>query len=209
MADSGVTTRYWDCCKPSCAWNDKAQVSEPVRTCNKQDQWFSPRDPNRQSACNGGDAFTCSNNSPWAVNDQLAYGFAAAKLVGKGEKEWCCACYELTFTSTSIRGKKMIVQVTNTGGDLNNNQFDLAIPGGGVGGFPQGCAAQFNSAYMGNAYGGYTSRDQCNILPAGQFCSACFFRFDWFQNADNPAVHFREVSCPRAMIDRTGCGKWN
>ena len=39
----------------------------------------------------------------------------------------------LTFTSTSIAGKKMIVQATNTGGDLAQGQFDLAIPGGGVG----------------------------------------------------------------------------
>lgn len=38
----------------------------------------------------------------------------------------------LTFTSTSIAGKKMIVQATNTGGDLSEGQFDLAIPGGGV-----------------------------------------------------------------------------
>ena len=27
----------------------------------------------------------------------------------------------------------MIVQATNTGGDLSEGQFDLAIPGGGVG----------------------------------------------------------------------------
>lgn len=39
----------------------------------------------------------------------------------------------LTFTSTSIAGKKMIVQATNTGADLGEGQFDLAIPGGGVG----------------------------------------------------------------------------
>ena len=38
----------------------------------------------------------------------------------------------LTFTSTSIAGKKMIVQATNTGADLASGQFDLAIPGGGV-----------------------------------------------------------------------------
>lgn len=41
--------------------------------------------------------------------------------------------YRLTFTSTSIAGKKMIIQATNTGADLGEGQFDLAIPGGGVG----------------------------------------------------------------------------
>jgi hypothetical protein len=39
----------------------------------------------------------------------------------------------LTFTSTSIEGKKMIIQATNTGADLSEGQFDLAMPGGGVG----------------------------------------------------------------------------
>jgi hypothetical protein len=92
--ESGVTTRYWDCCKPSCAWTGKAQVSEPVRTCNKQDQWPNPLNPNAASSCGSGDAYTCSNNGPWAVNNDLAYGFAAAKLKGKTEKDWCCACYE-------------------------------------------------------------------------------------------------------------------
>lgn len=91
-AARGVTTRYWDCCKPSCAWSGKAQVSKPVNTCNIRDQYF-PND-NVPSACDGGLAFTCSNQGPWAVNDGLAYGFAAAKLAGKSERDWCCSCYK-------------------------------------------------------------------------------------------------------------------
>jgi len=94
VAQNGVTTRYWDCCKPSCSWPGKASVSEPVRTCNKQDVFPSPLNPNAVSACGGGTAYQCSNNGPWAVNANLAYGFAAAKLAGKGESNWCCACYE-------------------------------------------------------------------------------------------------------------------
>lgn len=69
----------------------------------------------------------CSNQSPWAVSDSLAYGWAAATISGGTESSWCCGCYELTFTSTAISGKKMIVQVSNTGGDLGTNQFDLAV----------------------------------------------------------------------------------
>lgn len=208
-ADSGITTRYWDCCKPSCAWPGKAQVSEPVRTCNRQDLWPSPLDPNAQSACGNGEAYTCSNNGPWAVNDNLAYGFAAAKLAGKSERDWCCACYELTFTTTELRGKKMIVQATSTGGDLEQNHFDIAMPGGGVGYYTQGCAKQFPGVWQGAQYGGYTQRSDCDRLPAGQFRDGCYFRFDWFKNADNPRVDFREVSCPQAMIDRTHCGRWS
>jgi hypothetical protein len=46
-------------------------------------------------------------------------------------KKRCCACYELTFST--LENKKFIVQITNTGGDLGDNHFDLEIPGGGVG----------------------------------------------------------------------------
>lgn len=39
----------------------------------------------------------------------------------------------MTFTSGPVSGQKMVVQVTNSGGDLGENHFDLQIPGGGVG----------------------------------------------------------------------------
>lgn len=59
-------------------------------------------------------------------------GFAAVSASGSPP---CCQCYELTFTSTSLAtsGKKMIVQATNTGGDVSATQFDIAMPGGGFG----------------------------------------------------------------------------
>jgi len=63
-------------------------------------------------------SYVCSSQQPWAINSTLAYGFAAAKLANIGEYQWCCACYELTFTSGAVVGKKLVVQVTNTGGDL-------------------------------------------------------------------------------------------
>ena len=88
---SGRTTRYWDCCKPSCAWEEKAPVSAPVLTCSKND---SPlRDPEIKSGCDGGSAFACGNNSPIVINDDLAFGFAATAISGQRESNWCCACY--------------------------------------------------------------------------------------------------------------------
>ncbi len=62
-------------------------------------------------------AYTCNDNQPFVVND-VGYGYAAASLSGQGERDTCCSCYELQFTSGSVNGKKMIVQVTNTGADL-------------------------------------------------------------------------------------------
>lgn len=64
---------------------------------------------------------------PWAVTPDLAYGFAAVSISGGNEASWCCACYEITFTSGPVAGKKMIVQATNTGGDLGSNHFDIAV----------------------------------------------------------------------------------
>jgi hypothetical protein len=84
-------------------------------------------DSNASSGCAGGTAFQCSNESPWAVDDNLAYGYAAVNIKGGLEASWCYACYELTFTSGPVTGKKMIMQATNTGGDLAGNQFDLSV----------------------------------------------------------------------------------
>jgi hypothetical protein len=125
---TGITTRYWDCCKPSCSWPGKTTLaagSNPVGTCDANDRLLA--DYNTPSACDGGGAYMCSDESPWAVSDTLSYGYAAVNIAGGTEASWCCACYELTFTSGPVAGKQMIVQATNTGGDLGGNQFDLAV----------------------------------------------------------------------------------
>lgn len=46
------TTRYWDCCKPSCGWNGKAHVTSPVKTCAKNG--VTVIDNNIQSGCAAG-----------------------------------------------------------------------------------------------------------------------------------------------------------
>ncbi|VUC31384.1 unnamed protein product [Clonostachys rosea] len=197
---SGHSTRYWDCCKPSCAWSGKASVSSPVRTCDANNSPLS--DVDAKSACDGGVAYTCSNNSPWAVNDNLAYGFAATAINGGSESSWCCACYKLTFTSGPASGKVMVVQSTNTGYDLSNNHFDILMPGGGVGAF-DGCSKQYGSI-PGERYGGVTSRDQCDQMPSA-LKQGCYWRFDWFKGSDNPDFNFEQVKCPSELTSISGC----
>jgi len=112
----------------------------------------------------------------------------------------------LVFTSGPVVGKQMIVQVTNTGGDLGNNQFDLEIPGGGFGIF-DGCQSQFpgtNSASWGQTYGGVTQESDCANLPLA-LQRGCYWRFDWFQDANNPSMNFQQVTCPTALTDNTQC----
>ncbi|CAG0900644.1 unnamed protein product [Darwinula stevensoni] len=204
---AGTTTRYWDCCKPSCSWPGKVSGSNAfVKTC-RNDGFSVISDPNAASGCGGGQAFTCNNQKPWAINDQLAYGFAAATIPGLSEQDRCCACYKLDFTSGPVQGKTMIVQVTNSGGDVNANQFDLQIPGGGVGIF-NGCQSQWNAPPdgWGNRYGGVSSRQACDALPQ-QIRDGCYFRFDWFRGADNPSMTYSKVQCPAELVAITGCSR--
>jgi len=113
--------------KPSCAWPRKGNNANPVQTCDKNDKPLNDGGNTRSGCDSGGNAFMCSNQSPWAVNETVAYGWAAVNIAGSNEANWCCACYELTFTSGPVQGKKMVVQATNTGGDLGNNHFDIAV----------------------------------------------------------------------------------
>lgn len=113
--------------------------------------------------------------------------------------------FRLTFTSGPVVGQKMIVQSTNTGGDLGDNHFDIAMPGGGVGIF-NGCTAQFGapSTGWGQQYGGISNRSECDNFPE-KLKAGCKWRFDWFKNADNPTISFKEVTCPGELTNRTGC----
>lgn len=108
----------------------------------------------------------------------------------------------LTFTSGPVAGKTMVVQSTSTGGDLGSNHFDINMPGGGVGLF-DGCTRQFGGL-PGAQYGGISSRSQCDSFPAA-LKPGCQWRFDWFQNADNPNFTFKQVQCPSELTSRTGC----
>ncbi|OXA57317.1 endoglucanase-5 [Folsomia candida] len=202
-SQSGKTTRYWDCCKPSCSWNDKAAVTRPVKSCAKNG--IDVLGVNEKSGCDGGPSYTCNNQIPFVGGNNVAYGFAAANIPGSNERGWCCACYELTFTSGPVNGQKMVVQVTNTGGDLGANHFDLQIPGGGVGIF-NGCQSQWNAPAngWGDRYGGVSSIEGCNDLPAA-IREGCKWRFVWFKNADNPTMTFRPVTCPSELTSKSGC----
>ena len=89
---SGFATRYWDCCKPSCAWNQNSG-GNTARTC---DVSMNPiTDANARSKCEGGPATACMDQIPKVINDNLAYAFAAAP--GNGPNV-CGKCFKLTFT---------------------------------------------------------------------------------------------------------------
>ncbi|CAA9960054.1 hypothetical protein P3342_005459 [Pyrenophora teres f. teres] len=203
-----ITTRYWDCCKPSCGWNGKADFSSPVESCSADDK---PTDAASGTGCNGGTAFSCSGQQPWAINDTVAYGFAGAFIEpsltqGGIEDAWCCACYQLTFTSDPLIGKTMIVQASNTAYDVTaTNRFSLAIPGGNTTS-TNACAKQYgvDQSVFGQNMQGVRSLDDCENLPEN-LRAGCRFRFDWFKDASFPSANFKRVVCPAEITAKTGC----
>jgi hypothetical protein len=98
------------------------------------------------------------------------------------------------------------VQITNVGSDVGATQFDLAIPGGGVGAFPGGCKKQYDApdAGWGAQYGGVASEDECAQLPA-KLQEGCKFRFGWLKGSDNPSVNYEKVACPAELTEKSGC----
>ncbi|KAF2472962.1 uncharacterized protein BDR25DRAFT_219561 [Lindgomyces ingoldianus] len=201
---TGTTTRGWSCCKNSCSWSNKALVNSPVISCDNVDNLLNS--PARRDGCeSGGGSFACSDLSPWAASNDLSYGFAGVNIAASNESAWCCSCYQLTFTSGAVNGKQMVVQVVNTGSDLGNDQFDLAIPGGGQGNL-QGCTKEFGGTtdLWGASYGGVAHREDCNALP-DPLKAGCYWRFDWFRNTDNPTVSWEKVTCPEALSYVSGC----
>ena len=101
---SGFASRYWDCCKPSCAWGQGAKAC---------DASMNPiGDGNAKSMCEGGPATACLDQIPMVVNDQLAYAFAASPGAGANV---CGKCFQLTFTGegkyeTKMNHQKLISQ---------------------------------------------------------------------------------------------------
>jgi hypothetical protein len=110
----------------------------------------------------------------------------------------------------------MIVQIINNGGDVGPVQFDLMIPGGGVGEF-NACSTQWGSSNLGSQYGGFltscTSGDAtscvmnyCNTLFAGKpdLMAGCTWFTGWFETANNPSIVFAPVACPSALTQKSG-----
>lgn len=218
----GNSTRYWDCCKPSCGWS--ANASNPVDSCDRSGTNNIGVDDGAGSVCDGGGATTCHGMAPWAHSTRLAFGYAAANRVD------CGTCWQLQFERSSssagddpgnaaAAGKTMIVMVTNTGGDLGAQHFDLLVPGGGLGIF-NGCTASLGieAGELGAQYGGFLPgcknagnlearkdcvRNRCREVFGSRGLTdleaGCLWYADWFETADNPDFVYQQVECPAEL----------
>ena len=226
FAASGYATRYWDCCKPSCSWTGNAGAGNEARECDYKSMNVL-NGHGATSVCDGGNSATCISQVPQVVSSNLAYAFAAAP--GNGPNV-CGKCFELKFTGTGkyetqenhrrLVGKRLIVMASNIGYDVAGGQFDVMIPGGGVGIF-NGCreimstaGAQYGgllsdcesqAGYSGDVYG---ARKSCLIqkckdnFPNATLQQGCLFLAEWMEAAGNPNVEYTEVACPSALKDR-------
>lgn len=231
----GYATRYWDCCKAHCGWEANVHPStEPLQSCNAANMSLGSN-TNATSSCQAlepNSAYTCFNMAPWSVSETLSYGFAAVPVEG----DVCGRCYQLDFDGSGhhnptdpgasmLSTKTMIVQATNVGYDVAGRQFDLLIPGGGVGLF-DACSYQWgvDTSELGATYGGFLTacqqqhndrqaRESCvlarceAVFGAPEFAelrAACHWFVAWFHIADNPNLTYREVACPAALVERSG-----
>jgi hypothetical protein len=218
----GWASRYWDCCKPACGWSDHTGGSNPMKACDKSNNVLS--DNNAKNACeSGGNAYMCWDDAPWQVGDQLSYGFVAAPQ----DKFTCGRCYHLQFdggnhnggmqaAAASLNGKHMIVQVINNGGVMSD-QFDLLIPGGGVGAL-NACTStgnQLQGADLGAQYGGLLTecngdvnctRQKCQAAFAGKqgLLDGCNWFLGWYAGADNPSFTYQQIACPAELTNKSG-----
>jgi len=232
----GYATRFWDCCKPHCGWEGNLPKNmDPLPSCGENNRRLN--DINASSACSGGNAHTCYGLVPWAVSNTLAYGYAATQ-----SGDVCGRCYQLQFTgkandsdnepgSAALNGKTMIVQAINIGGDVHGGQFDIMIPGGGVGIF-NACSAQWgvSTQELGAQYGGllrackerlgwqadlseYKSclSNKCRSVFQSRglntLYEGCMFYVNWFESADNPKLKYKEIACPQEIIARSGLNR--
>lgn len=232
---NGYATRFWDCCKPHCAWTANVPGgTNPVTSCSQSNASLGSN-YDVQSSCNGGGAYMCQGLAPWAVNDKLSYGYAATS-----SGDICGRCYQLQFTGSShnggndpgsqaLNGKTMIVQAINVGSDVGGGQFDILTPGGGVGIY-NACSTQWgvSAADLGAQYGGFLSA--CQSSSGGNYAAAkscvagkcssvfgsrgltslqagCSWFVDWYQAADNPSLVYKEVTCPPEITSKSGIAR--
>ncbi|MFP4014097.1 MAG: carboxypeptidase regulatory-like domain-containing protein [Chitinispirillaceae bacterium] len=238
---NGWGSRYWDCCKPHCSWPDNtSNLSANCDVNNEEMPCYEDMGDylkGTDNGCQGGPAFTCYNHVPFAVCENLAYAFAAVPSGGDA----CGKCFQLDFDGgfehgdpkeahQLMAGKTMIVIASNIGHDVGGGQFDIMIPGGGLGAFTGGCEEQWginlsDESLVGKTYGGFTSkceeqlgfdasvgdmkvcvRQMCDNLfgndpKLADLHEGCIWYVEWMHAVNNPTFQYKEVPCPQELID--------
>lgn len=231
-AAAGYTVR-------NCNIND---VEIPTFTLSKglERYWWGMEGVPSSCEVGAGGSFTCTDMAPIKVNDTLSYGFVAGP-----SNQGCGKCYHLQYdgstsnmgnggpdvkdTHIALKGKHMIVMASNIGHDVDasSTQFDLLVPGGGVGIF-NALSTQIGKSPedLGSNNGGVLSYCMQKLgywqVTKEQYqecviekCEAVFDSTVWphlnrgckwlatfFEAADNPSFVWEEVDCPQYLVDK-------
>ncbi|MDR1760512.1 MAG: hypothetical protein LBR60_08320 [Fibrobacter sp.] len=165
-----LTTQLWQ--STPCASGDDTQRVANWLGSPEYSSWQT----NYPSNFPGGEAYTCTDQTPYIVNDTLSYAFAASDINDIGK------CFLLQFTGrwkngegddppprqphVAVKGKMLIVMVNNTG--VGKGYFDIMIPGGGIGNCKNALRKQLDLT---------TSEIEAGILgrETGGLLSECIF----------------------------------
>ena len=191
-------------------------------------------DYNAASKCDGGPSTTCLSQVPFVLDGCPEVGYAFGAVPGAGPNV-CGRCFLVEFTGEgkyetkknhqSIKGTKLIVMATNIGYDVSGGQFDIMIPGGGVG-YYNGCSSILGTN-LGQQYGGllsdcensvgyslsdddmYTQRKECLVNKCNSVFSSkatakagCLFLANFMEAAGNPVVTYQQIQCPDVLKER-------
>ena len=164
------------------------------------------------------------------VKDGIGYAFGA--VPGADSKDTCGKCFKLTFTGEgkfetrgnhkALKGKQLIIMASNIGYDVEGGQFDIMIPGGGVGAY-NGCSDTLGDN-LGERYGGlltdceneigysgsddeiYKQRKEClsekckKVFNKNeQAFKGCMFLVNFLEAAGNPVHDYEPVECPKEL----------
>src|SRR6185369_4758070 len=116
-------------------------------------------------------------------------------------------------TAANLLYNTVFVQVINTG-DIADDQFDLLVPGGGVGQF-NACSNEWGTTDLGSTYGGFLSGCNGSISCTQMKCSSvfankpallagCNWFLTWYGGSDNPQIKFKSVTCPSQLTSKSG-----
>ena len=177
-------------------------------------------------------AFACTDMTPVAVNDTLSYAFVAGPSGSP-----CGKCYHLQYnggnkdnqikaTHKALKGKHIVVMASNIGTDVKVGQFDLLVPGGGVGifdAFSAQTGIDWRNRFKND--GGILStcqemdglgydasladyqqcvKNHCQEVFADfpNLLKGCNWFAEWYMAADNPTYNWEEVECPQYLVDK-------
>ena len=210
-------THFWDCCKPSCGWDDgQGQGRLPLKAmCDEHGRKVGGAGIEAGSACDakkGKGVTTCPDMAPFLDLETGHWmGFVATQDLGS--KAECCDCYKLKFVNSTVT---MWVQIISHG--HVNGIFDLLVPGGGLGEY-DGCSTIFphSSRVPQSRFGGLHSPVDCDtaFAESASAVASCKWLFSGKLFAypaagvrypgDALAYKASNEPCPEALNRRSGC----